>query len=82
MNRCGFVIFGHCGVHDYDDIQDIVDIILGYGKYLESLGFQFNDFNKSGICHHIIYNKHIINEIFNLIEKHHNQTCFPNLALS
>ena len=31
----------------YEDLQDIVDIILGYGKYLQSLGFQFNDFNKS-----------------------------------
>ena len=41
---------------------------------LKKLHPTFNDFNKSGICHHIIYNKHIIYEIFNLIEKHHNQT--------
>jgi hypothetical protein len=27
----------------------------------------------SGICHHIIYNKYIIEEIINLIEKQHNQ---------
>ena len=27
-------------------IQDVVDFILGYGKYLESKGFQFNEFNR------------------------------------
>lgn len=45
-----------------------------YQNHFKKLHPTFNDFNKSGICHHIIYNKHIINEIFNLIEKHHNQT--------
>lgn len=28
-------------------VQDVVDFLLGYGKYLESLGFEFENFNTS-----------------------------------
>ena len=30
----------------FREIQDVFDFILGYGKYLESLGFVFDDFNR------------------------------------
>ncbi len=30
----------------YEDIQGVVDLILGYEKYLTTVGFQFNTFNK------------------------------------
>lgn len=44
-----------------------------YQNHFKKLHPSFNDFNKSGICHHIIYNKYIIYELFNLIENYHNQ---------
>lgn len=31
----------------YRTIQEVVDFLLGYGKYLESRGFSFNKFNES-----------------------------------
>ena len=31
----------------YETVQEIVDVILGYGEYLKSKGFKFNDFEKS-----------------------------------
>ena len=30
----------------FTDIQQVVDFLLGYGKYLESIGFVFDEFNK------------------------------------
>jgi uncharacterized short protein YbdD (DUF466 family) len=31
-------------------------------------------YDKSGICHHMLYNKNYINEIFNLVEEKHNKS--------
>ena len=31
----------------YETVQEVVDVILGYGEYLKSKGFKFNDFEKS-----------------------------------
>lgn len=45
-----------------------------YQNHFKKLHPTFNDFNKSGICHHVIYNRKIINELFNKIEKHHDRT--------
>ena len=32
--------------HLYENIQDVVDFLLGYGRYLESLGFTFSQFRE------------------------------------
>lgn len=45
-----------------------------YQNHFKKLHPTFHDFNKSGICHHIIYNKNIIEELFNKVEKYHNKT--------
>jgi hypothetical protein len=42
-----------------------------YQNHFKKLHPDFKNFNKSGICHHIIYNKYIIEELFNRIEKYH-----------
>ena len=44
-----------------------------YQNHFKKLHPTFHNFNKSGICHHIIYNKYIIFELFNLIEKFHGK---------
>tara|TARA_Y200000002_G_scaffold136879_1_gene112844 strand:+ start:13385 stop:28348 length:14964 start_codon:yes stop_codon:yes gene_type:complete len=31
----------------FTEIQDVIDVILGYSKYLETVGFEFNNFNET-----------------------------------
>lgn len=45
-----------------------------YFNHFKKLHPSFHKFDKSGICHHIIYNRDIINEIFKKIEDFHNKT--------
>ena len=56
-----------------------------YIPYFEHMNKLSNDFikkfdNKSGICHHMIFETKIINEIFNIIENIHNDF-FYNIFL-
>lgn len=44
-----------------------------YFNHFKKLHPSFNNFNKSGICHHIIYNKYVIEELFNKVEKYHSK---------
>jgi hypothetical protein len=45
-----------------------------YFEHMSLLDSTFKKYyNKSGICHHMLFNKKYLNEIFNIVEKTHNK---------
>jgi len=56
---------------------------IPYFKHMKVLHNSFiKVFNKSGICHHMLFNKQYINELFNIVELQHNKPFWKTFILS
>ena len=54
-----------------------------YFEHMSLLHSSFDRiYNKSGICHHMLFNKKYINEIFNIVEEYHNKPFWEVFILS
>jgi hypothetical protein len=56
---------------------------IPYFTHMNLLHNNFSkNYNKSGICHHMLFNKKIINEIFTFVEEYHNKPFWQVFILS